>query len=91
MTDFAAWYLRDDYENIRKIMDDGDQFPSTFDAWEIRAKGTVASAAGAGIVLKPVILNSEKFAAYCRDKNIPCDSKARGIFAVETGLAGDTN
>jgi hypothetical protein len=85
--DFAPWYVREDYDNIRKVMDDGDKLPPTYDEWEKLAKSQVADIARGGTVIKPVILNSEKFIAFCQDKKISPDSKGRALFAVERGRA----
>jgi hypothetical protein len=84
-TDFAAWYLREDYDNILKVMDDGDKLPPTFDKWKKLAKSQMANAARSGFVIKPVILNSEKFVAFCQQKKIPRGSIERAMFAIERG------
>lgn len=91
MADFAAWFLRDDYQRIRKIMDDGYKMPLTFDEWEKTAKRQMADAAKLGFTINPIILNSEEFAAFCRNKKIPRGSKERALFAIERGRAKDMN
>lgn len=89
MGDFCGWYRREDYDRIREIMDDGDKFPRTFDEWEKRAKSQKASAAAGGIALVPVIIDPEKFVAFCQRQNLPKGSATRGMFVVEVGSTVD--
>jgi hypothetical protein len=89
MGDYALWPTRENYQRWREIMDDGEKFPVTFDQWEVNAKRTMASAKKAGITIKPVPFDAEKFITFCDEKKIPRDSKSRGLFAVTVGVASD--
>lgn len=91
MPHFAAWFRRKDYQRIRQIMDDGDGFPPAFDEWEKLAKSQVAGAAAHGVVIKPVILDPDKFLTFCRERQIPCNAEARAIFSTQTGTAEGMN
>jgi hypothetical protein len=91
VSDFAAWYRRQDYNRIREIMDDGNRFPATFNEWEKTAKSQVARAAAHVITIKPVILDPEEFVAFCDGQKIPRGSKERGMFAVARATAKDLN
>src|SRR6266699_5623197 len=42
MTYVATWYRREDYDLIVAIMDDGDEFPGTFEEWEQTALLAIA-------------------------------------------------
>jgi hypothetical protein len=57
MTDFAAWFRREDYQRIREIMEDSDRLLPSFAEWEVLAKSRVAKAKRDGIILKPVMLD----------------------------------
>jgi hypothetical protein len=73
-------------------MDDGDRLPPTFDEWERVAKDDLERAAANGIEIKPVILESEKFLAYCKGRNFDGrGSKERSMFAVAMESAKDLN
>jgi hypothetical protein len=91
MADFAAWYRRVDYQRIRQIMNDGHEFPGTFDQWEQAAKRQMARAKAAGVVLKPVILDPDEFITFCNVKNLPQGSQARALFGIDRGLAKGMN
>jgi hypothetical protein len=68
MADFAAWFRREDYDHIREIMEDGERLPPSFDQWEQLAKSQVENAKRGGIIIKPVMLDPDKFIAFCRAK-----------------------
>src|SRR6266496_2225290 len=83
MPHVAAWYRRETYKRVRKIMDDGDKLPRTFDEWEKTAKGQLTDAAANGITIKPVILDPEEFLAFCkRENHAKRGSRERALFAI---------
>src|SRR5262249_12982929 len=85
----VPWYRRKDYRRIRSIMDDGDEFPKTFDEWERTAKRRLASAAAAGVTIEPVILDPGEFLAYCKAKNFSeRGDRERNIFARASAKDG---
>jgi hypothetical protein len=91
MADFAAWFRREDYDRIRKIMEDSERLPPSFDQWEQLAKSQVENAKRGGIIIKPVMLDPDKFIAFCRAKKMRPDGPALVKFAVDRGLAESTN
>jgi hypothetical protein len=91
MADFASWYRREDYQRIRQIMDDGDEFPVSFDQWEINAQRGIARSAALGVTLETVIFDPDEFIAFCDSEKIPRDSKARAMFGVRRGFAKRMN
>jgi hypothetical protein len=77
MAHFAAWYVAEDYDNIRKIMDDVEKLPPTFAQWEKTIRSQIAEAAKLGLTINPIILNSQEFVAFCQEnregaKNADC-------------------
>jgi hypothetical protein len=64
-------------------MDDGDEFPKTFDEWERTAKRRLVSAAAAGVTIEPVILDRGEFLAYCKAKNSQSVATASAIYSRE--------
>jgi hypothetical protein len=86
----AAWFRREDYERIREIMDDGDRLPPAFDEWERTAKEQLSQAAANGVTITPVVLDPDKFLAYCKEKNLSGRGGAeRAAFAIEQERARD--
>jgi hypothetical protein len=61
MADFAAWFRREHYDHIREIMEDGERLPPSFDQWEQLAKSQVENARRGGIIIKPGMLDPDKF------------------------------
>jgi hypothetical protein len=91
MADFAAWFRREDYDRIREIMEDGERLPPSFDEWEQLAKSQVANAKRGGIIIKPVMLDPDKFIAFCRAKKMKPNGPARSKFAIDRGIAETMN
>lgn len=89
--DVAPWYRREDYDEIRSVMDDGDKFPATFDEREERAKSQMARAAAMGFTLETMILDPKEFTAFCEAENLPRGSEARARFAIRKRMARDAN
>jgi hypothetical protein len=56
MTNFVAWYRREEYALIREIMDDRDTLPLDFDEWEKNAESERAAAKREGVTFIPVFL-----------------------------------
>jgi hypothetical protein len=90
MPHVAAWFRREDYERIRAIMDDGDKPPPAFDDWEMKAKEQLSQAAAAGVTIKPVIVDPDKFLAYCEARNLSKRGRRElAQFAIEQERAKD--
>ncbi len=64
-------------------MDDGEQFPRTFNEWEKLMKRQMAEANALGFDLIPVTLDPEQFVAFCRDKGLPVGGEARARYAID--------
>jgi hypothetical protein len=88
-----AWYSREDYREIRELMDDGYVLPEDYELWRRRA-GTVLliERARGSIVLRARIL-PVPFAAWCDATNQRPDVHARTRhvnLAIEDYCAGFT-
>ena len=68
MPHFAAWFRREDYARIREIMDDGDEFPEEFDAWEAKATSQLAEAKRHGVTITPIPLEPDEFLTFLRER-----------------------
>ena len=81
----AAWYRREDYERVRDIMEDGDQFPATYEEWENRAKLVMADAKARGNPVRLIEVDLDEFVAYCREEVIPQGAEARMQYTLAKG------
>ncbi len=85
MTYVATWYRREDYDLIVAIMDDGDEFPGTFEEWEQTALRQMVSMQNRGVVdIKQVIIDPDKFVLFCKKKGLSKDGTARAEYAAST-------
>jgi hypothetical protein len=73
----APWYRREDYERIRGMMDDIDNFPETFDEWNDLAESQLADFVAQGMPVEKVIVDPDRFAAFCAQAKIKPDYQAR--------------
>jgi hypothetical protein len=78
-----AWYLRKDYRRIVEIMEDGEQFPPSFDAWLGIAETLEAKFSDCGLFVIRVTIEPETFLAWRAARGLPADAALRDLFASE--------
>jgi len=82
----SAWY-RDDahYQECLAVYSDADKGPKTYDKWlPIAEKGVADS----GMTFRKVYIVPEDFLAWCEDKKMETDSRARSIYAMIMAYGG---
>jgi len=88
-----AWYSREDYHEIRELMDDGYVLPLNYDTWRQRAATVeLIERAMGSVVLRAPILPGP-FGAWCHATNQCPDVRARTRhvnLAIEDFCAGFT-
>ena len=77
------WYDRRDYPALLKLFKDPDKLPATYDAWLQRAEQTECQLQKAGFAVARIWIRPVPFAAWCRERNISPDQRARLTFANE--------
>ena len=77
------WYDRRDYPALLKLFSDPDKLPATYDAWLERAEGVERQFKRAGFGVARIWIRPVPFAAWCRERNISPDQRARLTFANE--------
>lgn len=80
----VSWYRREDYERIRRMMSDPDNFPETFDEWLHLAEQQFAQFSAQGFVLEKVIVDPDRFNAFCRAAKIKPNAQARVQYSATT-------
>jgi hypothetical protein len=78
-----AWYLRRDYRRIVEIMDDGERFPPSFDAWLGIAETLETKFSDCGLSVIRVTIEPETFLAWRAARGLPADAALRDLFASE--------
>ncbi len=83
-----AWYKREDYGRILKIMEDADTLPATYDRWLKAAETGERELTSKGHVVVRAIIDPDEFVAWCAGHDLKVDSKARQAFAAEFARRG---
>ena len=78
-----VWYLRKDYRRIVEIMEDGEQFPPSFDAWLGLAEMLETKFSDCGLSVIRVTIEPETFLAWRAARGLPADAALRDLFASE--------
>jgi hypothetical protein len=79
----AVWFRREDYDRIRLIVDDPDNFPDSFDQWLDLANRQLAHWLRApNVRIEKVIIDPDGFAAFCAQTEIEADACARVGYAT---------
>lgn len=78
-----VWYLRKDYRRIVEIMEDGEQFPPSFDAWLGLAQMLETKLSDCGLSILRVTIEPETFLAWRAARGLPADAALRDLFASE--------
>jgi hypothetical protein len=79
----VVWFRREDYDRIRLIVDDPDNFPDSFDEWLDLADRQFAHWLRAtNVRVEKVIIDPDGFAAFCTQTEIEADACARVGYAV---------
>jgi len=79
----APWYRREDYDAVRKMVDDPDNFPETFEEWLSLADQQFADFSAQGMTIEKVIINAQGLRAFCRNARVKPDNKARVAYAAD--------
>jgi hypothetical protein len=78
------WYDRRDYPALLKLFSDPHMLPATYDAWLNRAEQTESQLQNAGLAVARIWIRPVPFAAWCRERNVSPNQRARLTFANET-------
>ena len=77
------WYHCDDYAFLLTLFSDPDKLPGTFDEWLKRAEHVEKQLQVAGFAVVRVWIRPDAFEAWCAERGIPPDQRARLSFANE--------
>src|SRR5688572_302103 len=78
-----AWYHREHYQEIKRIMADSDQLPDTYDKWFYQAEKTERTLKRRGLSVERVYVDPQTFPAWCIAKGKEMNGEARSVYASE--------
>jgi hypothetical protein len=76
-----AWYHRQVYPSILRLMVDAAQLPPTYDEWRKKAEAIERDLQNRGHAIKRVMIEPDLFASWCREHGLPPDARARSRYA----------
>ncbi len=79
----VPWYTRENYPQVRAMMDDAGTLAPTYDAWRMAAENNEGEARRVGIEVVRVPLDPDAFAAWCREQGRPLERAGRVAFVEE--------
>ena len=77
------WYARGEYPALLKLFSDPDKLPATYDGWLKRAELTEKQLQKAGFGVAKIWIRPRPFAAWCKEREVFSDQRARLTFANE--------
>jgi hypothetical protein len=78
-----AWYKPEHYDELKRLFSDGRNLPSTYNEWLKQAEGLLNKLKREGQTVEKVYIEPDTFPAWCAEKGMDVDSKARVRFADE--------
>lgn len=78
----AAWYRREDYEQIKLVMEDAHLLPPSFDEWEQKAENGRKQLIAQGHIVIKAYIDPKTFPAWCRGRGLKVNAQARMDFAA---------
>jgi len=79
-----AWYEPGQWSRLLELADDRDALDDTYEQWRQSAANTMITLATQGVILRPVAIDPDEVAAWCREQGRPFDGAARSEFTAES-------
>jgi hypothetical protein len=76
-----VWYRFEDYDHILQIMEDRATLPGTYSKWRVQAEQNERQTRRRGYSVVRVEIDPKTFLAWCAERGLRVDSKARMEFA----------
>jgi hypothetical protein len=81
------WYERREYPALLAMFSDPDKMPKTFDKWLEHAERVEKRLEAAGFDVVRISIHAGPFAAWCAERGVLPDQRARLTFANEAARA----
>ena len=78
-----SWYYKEDFENIKRVLVDGESIGKSYEDWIIRAEKGYNHLISKGHLVEKVYIHSKYFPNWCNEKKLELNSRARLRFVNE--------
>ncbi len=78
-----AWFTPEQYELLLEYAADRDQLPNTYEEWLQKATDLLHFLHSKKYIVPKIDLDVHEVVAWCKQLNIPFNSKARAQFTAE--------
>ena len=79
----VAWYSSTQWQQLREVAADPERLESTYQEWLAVADQAWKKIEASGIALVKVTVDVSELIAWCGERDIPIDGKARAQYVVE--------
>jgi hypothetical protein len=84
----AVWINAGDYAAFAQLIPNDPDFPDAFDVWYQQTTEQIAKLEARGVIVKKVVVDPQKFAAYCRASGLKADYTSLHAFAISLDRRG---
>lgn len=81
------WYRREDYPRILEVMEDRHLLAPTYDEWLRAAEKGIQHFTDKGLIAIKAEIEPESFLAWCKERGLKVDAKARNEWGNSVALA----
>lgn len=78
----VAWYGREQWERLRTIADDPENFHDTYEEWLANAQARTRDLKQKGVSVQRVDVDIDELRAWCEEQQCKLDGQARANFVV---------
>jgi hypothetical protein len=75
-----AWFLREDYQQIRSICD--DEIWDTYDEWKAKVTAKLPHFERVGLTIEKIIVRPAELQAWARAEGVPINAGTRATYAA---------
>jgi hypothetical protein len=83
-----AWYSLDAWQHLKQRAADAHTLHATYLEWLRQAETTLETLRSGGVDIRRVPVTFGELDAWCAERGVPNDSKARSAFAAELARRG---
>ena len=83
------WFRRAEYAALLSVFTDPEKLPETFDVWLQRAEAVERQSSMSGFTVTRVLIQPALFAAWCAQRRVSPDQRARFAYVNQASRQGD--